>query len=40
MYYRGLKFPHTAVVLHVLESDVANTSFNGHSAKKKVQFWF
>ena len=32
--YRGLKFPHTAVVLLVLESDGACTSFNGHCARK------
>ena len=35
MFYRGLKFPHRAVVLCTLESDAANTSLNGHSAKKK-----
>jgi hypothetical protein len=35
MIYGGLKFPHRAVVLHALESDAANTSLNGHSAKKK-----
>ena len=37
--YRGLKFPHKGVVLLVLESDAACTSFNGHSARK-LQCWF
>ena len=34
LHYRGLKFPHRAVVLLVLESDVACTGLNGHSARK------
>jgi len=34
IYYRGLKFPHTAVVLLVLESDGACTGLNGHCARK------
>jgi len=34
IYYRGLKFPHRAVVLLVLESDGACTSLNLHSARK------
>ena len=34
IYYRGLKFPHIAVVLLVLESDGACTGLNGHSARK------
>ena len=32
--YRGLKFPHRAAVLLVLESDGACTSLNGHCARK------
>jgi len=39
IYYRGLKFPHRAVVLLVLGSDGACTGLNGHSARK-VQCWF
>ena len=39
IYYRGLKFPHRAVVLLVLESDGACTGLNGHCARK-VQGWF
>jgi len=31
--YRGLKFPHRAVVLLVLESDAACTSLSGHCAR-------
>jgi len=34
IYYRGLKLPHTAVVLLVLESDGACTSLNRHCARK------
>jgi len=34
IYYRGLKFPHTAVVLLVLESYGACTSLSGHPARK------
>ena len=34
IYYRGLKFPHRAVVLLVLESDGACTGLNGHCARK------
>ena len=34
IYYRGLKFPHRAVVLLVLESDVACTGLNGHYARE------
>jgi len=34
IYYRVLKFPHRAAVLLLLESDVACTSLNGHSAVK------
>ena len=34
IYYRGLKFPHRAVVLLVLENDGACTSLNGHSPRK------
>ena len=34
IYCRGLKFPHTAVVLLVLESDGACTGLNGHSARE------
>jgi hypothetical protein len=34
IYYRGLKFPHRAVVLLVLETDGACTSLNGHSGRK------
>ena len=34
IYCRGLKFPHTAVVLLVLESDGACTGLNGHCARK------
>jgi hypothetical protein len=34
IYYRGLKFPHRAVVLLELESDGACTCLNGHSARK------
>ena len=34
IYYRGLKFPHRAVVLLPLENDDACTSFNGHSIRK------
>jgi len=30
----GLKLPQRAVILLVLESDVAYTSLNGHSARK------
>ena len=33
IYCRGLKFPHRAVVLLVLESDGACTGLNGHSGK-------
>jgi len=40
MFYRGLKFSHRAMVFCTLESDAANTSLNGHSAKKKVQYSF
>jgi hypothetical protein len=36
MFYWGLKFPHRAMILCALESDAANTSSNGHSAKKIV----
>ena len=31
--YRGLKFPHRALVLLVLESDVACTGLNGRCAR-------
>ena len=34
IYYRGLKFPHRAVVLLVLESDGACTGLNGHCARE------
>jgi hypothetical protein len=34
IYCRGLKFPHGAVVLLVLESDGACTGLNGHCARK------
>ena len=34
IYYRGLKFPHRAVVLLVLERDGACTGLNGHSERK------
>jgi hypothetical protein len=34
IYYRGLKFPHRAVVLLVLESDGACAGLNGHCAIK------
>ena len=34
IYYRGLKFPHRAAVLLVLESDGACTGLNGHCARK------
>jgi hypothetical protein len=34
IYYRGLKFPHMAVVLLVLESDGACTGLDGHTARK------
>jgi hypothetical protein len=34
VYYRGLKFPHWALVLLVLESDGACTSLNDHCARK------
>jgi len=34
IYYSGLKFPHIAVVLLVLESDGKCTSLNGLSARK------
>jgi len=34
IYYRGLKFPHRAVVLRVIEIDGACTSLNGHSARE------
>ena len=34
IYYRGLKFPHRAAVLIVLESDGACTSLNVHCARK------
>ena len=39
IYYRGLKFPHGAVFLLVLESDGACTGLNGHSAGK-LKYWF
>jgi len=38
IYYRGLKFPHRAVVLLVPESDGACTGLNGHAARN-VQCW-
>ena len=34
IYYRGLKFPHSAVVLLPLVSDGACTGLNGHCARK------
>ena len=34
IYYRGLKFPHRAAVLIVLESGGACTSLNVHCARK------
>ena len=34
IYYRGLKFPHRAVVLLLLENNGACTGLNGHSAVK------
>jgi hypothetical protein len=34
IYYRGLKLPHRAVVVLVLESDGACTGLNGHCARK------
>ena len=34
IYYRGLKFPHRAAILLVLESDCACTGLNGHCARK------
>ena len=34
IYYRGLKFPHRAVFLLVLESDGACTGLNGHCARE------
>jgi len=40
MFYRGLEFPHTAMVLRALECDAAHTSLNGRSAKKKVEYSF
>jgi len=36
IYYRGLKFPHRAAVLLVLESDGACTGLNGHCARKSI----
>jgi hypothetical protein len=35
IYCRGLKFPHWALVLLVLESDGVCTSLNGHCARKR-----
>jgi len=35
MFYRGLKFPHRAMVLLALETDAACTSLCGHSARRK-----
>ena len=35
MFYRGLKFPHTAVVLLALETDAACTSLCDHFARRK-----
>jgi len=34
IYYRGLKIPHSAVVLLVLESDCACTGLNDHCARE------
>jgi len=39
IYYSGLKFPHRAAVLLVLESDGACT-IKMATVQEKVQFWF
>jgi len=36
IYYRGLKFPHRAAVLLVLESDGTCTGLNDHCARKSI----
>jgi len=35
MFYRGLKFPHRAVVLLALDSDAACNGFCDHFARRK-----
>jgi len=40
IYYRGLKFPHRAVVLLALESDGACTGLNGYCARKSIVLYY